>query len=132
MKLTKIIFWATTGLLFLTQGIMPILTTNATDTKEAMTYLGYPAYFVLMLAIFKLLGGLALIIPQVPTRIKEWAYAGFAIDFIAAFISLLVVDGFSNSLFISIIALVVLIVSYWSYHKMNLKNKLTNLQKLNI
>lgn len=123
MKTTKIIFWATTGLLFLTQGLLPVLTTNDPNTIEAMSYLGYPGYFVLMLAVYKLLGGFILIIPQIPARIKEWAYAGFAIDFVAAFISLAVVDGFNGTLIIPIVALVTLILSYLSYHKMN-SNKL--------
>jgi len=117
MKSTKIIFWVTTGLLFITQGLLPIFTTNDPGTKEAMSHLGYPVYFVLMLAVYKLLGGLALIIPQISTRIKEWAYAGFAIDFIAAFISLAAVDGFNGTLIIPIVALAILILSYRSFHK---------------
>ena len=124
MKKAKIIYWVTTGVLFINQGLMPIFTTNANETKVAMTYLGYPAYFVLILAIFKLLGGIALIIPQIPARVKEWAYAGFAIDFIAATISLAVVGGLNGTLLIPTIALTILIFSYWSYHKMNQK-KLT-------
>lgn len=121
MKSTKIIFWATTGLLFLTQGLLPIFTTNDPGAKEAMNHLGYPIYFVLMLAVFKLVGGLALIIPKISARIKEWAYTGFTIDFIAAFVSLAVVDGFNGTLIIPIVALIILILSYWSYHKLNQK-----------
>jgi len=119
MKSIKIIFWATTGLLFLTQGLLPIFTTNDPNTKEAMSHLGYPVYFVLMLAVYKLLGGLALIIPQIPPRIKEWAYAGFAIDFVTAFISLVAVDGFNSILIFPIVALIILILSYLSFHKIN-------------
>jgi hypothetical protein len=117
MKTAKIVFWATTGLLFLTQGLMPVLTTNANDTKEAISHLGYPIYFVLMLAIFKLLGGIALIVPQIPLRIKEWAYAGFAIDFIAALVSIIIIDGVSSITLFPFIALIILITSYWSYYK---------------
>lgn len=117
MVKTKIVFWATTGLLFLTQALMPILTTNADETKEAMSHLGYPIYFVLMLAIFKLLGGLVLIIPQIPPRIKEWAYAGFAIDFIAAFVSIITIDGFGSIMLFPLVALAILITSYGSYYK---------------
>jgi uncharacterized membrane protein YphA (DoxX/SURF4 family) len=119
MKSAKIIFWVTTGLIFLTQGLMPIFTTNMPEAKATMSHLGYPAYFALMLAVFKLLGGLALIIPQVPARIKEWAYAGFAIDFIAALVSFIAVDGFLPTTFFPLIAIVVLVLSYWSYHKMH-------------
>lgn len=117
MKTAKIVFWATTGLLFLTQGLMPVLTTNANETKEAISHLGYPIYFVLMLAIFKLLGGIALIVPQIPLRIKEWAYAGFAIDFIAAFVSITIIDGVSSITLFPLVALIILITSYWSYNK---------------
>lgn len=122
MKSTKIIFWATTGLLFLTQGLMPIFTTNADETKEAMSHLGYPVYFVVMLAIFKLLGGLSLITPQIPSRIKEWAYTGLAIDFVAAFVSIMVVDGFGGGALFPVVALAILITSYLSYHKISLSS----------
>jgi hypothetical protein len=83
-----------------------------------MSHLGYPAYFVLMLAIFKLIGGIALIVPQIPKRIKEWAYAGFGLDFIAALVSLIVVDGLNATALFPIIAMGVLAASYWSYHKL--------------
>ncbi len=117
MKTAKIVFWTTTGLLFLTQGLMPVLTTNVNDTKDAMSHLGYPIYFVFMLAIFKLLGGIALIVPQIPHRIKEWAYAGFAIDFIAAFVSITIIDGMNTITLFPLVALIILITSYWSYYK---------------
>lgn len=114
---TKIVFWVTTGFLFLTQAVMPLFTTNANTTKEAITHLGYPIYFILMLAIFKLFGGLALIIPQIPPRIKEWAYAGFAIDFIAAFVSMTIMDGLTTVNLFPFIGLTILIISYWSNFK---------------
>lgn len=40
-----------------------------------------------MLAIFKVCGAIVLIIPRISWRIKEWAYAGFALNLIAAMIS---------------------------------------------
>src|SRR5258705_13958462 len=113
MKKTKVIFWATTGLLFLTQGLMPVLTANADGTKEAMSHLGYPVYFVLMLAVFKLIGGAVLIIPQIPSRVKEWAYAGFAIDFIAALVSIITIDGMGGTALFPLVALAILTASYW-------------------
>jgi len=79
--------------------------------------LGYPAYFGNMLVVFKVAGALALMIPQVPRRVKEWAYAGFAFDFIAAAVSLTAVDGVGFLTFFPLIFLVLLILSYISYHK---------------
>ena len=117
-KTIKIIFWVTTGAIFLFQGVMPAFFSQAEESKEAFRHLGYPLYFATLLTVFKVLGALALIIPQVPGRIKEWAYAGFAIDFISASYSYSVVDGFGFFAIFPLIILVVLIVSYICYHKM--------------
>jgi hypothetical protein len=53
---------------------------------NAFVHLGYPAYFPNILGVAKILGAFALLLPRLP-RATEWAYAGFAITFISAFIS---------------------------------------------
>ncbi|MFZ4799194.1 MAG: DoxX family protein [Bacteroidia bacterium] len=118
MKKNKIIFWTTTGLIFLFEGVMPALTGNSEMAKEGIRHLGYPEYFPLLLASFKVLGALSLIIPQIPSRIKEWAYAGFAFDFIFAFASIWAVDGLSGMTFFPLVVFAVLVVSYIYYHKL--------------
>ncbi len=65
------------------------------------------------------MGAVALIIPQVPARIKEWAYAGFAIDFIGASASYFFVDGFGFYALFPLIVLAVLVVSYIYYQKLS-------------
>ena len=45
--------------------------------------LGYSSYFVTLLGVWKVLGGLAILAPRLP-RLKEWAYAGIAFDLIGA------------------------------------------------
>ncbi|WET01847.1 DoxX family protein [Flavobacterium sp. YJ01] len=117
MKTTKIIFWTTTILIFLFEGVMPALTSQSEMAKEGIRHLGYPEYFGNALVVFKILGVLALIIPQVPGRIKEWAYAGFAFDFIFASISHFAVDGINFQSFFPLIVLAVLVASYITYHK---------------
>lgn len=117
MKTTKILFWTTTILIFLFEGVMPALTSQSELAKEGIKHLGYPEYFGNALVVFKILGVLALIIPQVPGRIKEWAYAGFAFDFIFASISHFAVDGIDFQGFFPLIVLAVLIISYVTYHK---------------
>ena len=52
MKKEKIIFWSTTGFLFLFQGVMPALTGHTEMAKEGMRHLGYPEYFGPILNIF--------------------------------------------------------------------------------
>lgn len=119
MKKAKIIFWVVTTIIFLMEGVLPAFTSQTDMAKEGIRHLGYPEYFGNMLVIFKVAGALALIIPQVPKRIKEWAYAGFAIDFIAAAVSHAAIDGMGNfQTFFPLIFLVLLIISYLSWHKM--------------
>ncbi|MDP5201409.1 DoxX family protein [Flavobacterium sp. DG2-3] len=117
MKTTKIIFWTTTILIFLFEGVMPALTSQSEMAKEGIRHLGYPEYFGNALVVFKILGVLALIIPQVPGRVKEWAYAGFAFDFIFASISHFAVDGIDFQGFFPLIVLAILIISYVTYHR---------------
>jgi uncharacterized membrane protein YphA (DoxX/SURF4 family) len=42
---------------------------------EVMERLGYPAYLLKILGVWKPLGAIALLVPGFP-RLKEWAYAG--------------------------------------------------------
>ncbi len=117
-KTTKIVYWTATLLIFLFEGVMPALTSNSELAKEGIRHLGYPDYFPNMLTVFKVLGALALVLPFVKGRLKEWAYAGFAFDMIAAFISLCVVDGLKGQSFFPLIVLAILMVSYLCYHKL--------------
>lgn len=119
MKKDKIIFWTTTVIIFLFEGLMPALTGHTDLAKQGIAHLGYPDYFRIELNIFKVLGSLALILPMVPARIKEWAYFGLALSMISAFIAHAVVDGVNGQTFFPIIPLVILIVSYIYYHKLN-------------
>ncbi len=118
MKRTKIIFWVATVIIFLFEGVMPALTGHTEVAKEGIRHLGYPDYFGTALTICKVLGALAVTIPQIPKRIKEWAYAGLAFDFIFATISLWAVDGFTPMTLFPLVVLAILMVSYFSYHKL--------------
>jgi len=52
--------------------------------EGAFVHLGFPPYFKVELTIAKVLGVLALVIPAVPIKVKEFAYAGFAITLVSA------------------------------------------------
>lgn len=119
MKSTKIIFWTTTIIIFLFEGVMPALTSQTELAKEGIRVLGYPEYFGVFLVVCKILGSLALIIPKVPARIKEWAYAGFTFDFIGACVSHWAVGGFSFDAVFPLIILGILAASYITFHKLN-------------
>ena len=119
MKKDKIFYWTATIFIALFEGVMPALTSQTEMAKTGISHLGYPAYFGNALVVFKVLGVLALIIPQVPKRIKEWAYAGFLFDFLFASISHAAVDGFGGEAIFPLVVLAVLAVSYIYYHKLN-------------
>jgi hypothetical protein len=124
MKKDKIIFWTTTIIIFLFEGVMPALTSQTELAKEGIRQLGYPVYFGNALVVFKVMGALTLIIPQISKQLKEWAYAGFAFDFLFASISYFAVEGVVFLSFFPLIFLGILAISYIYFHKIN--NTLTS------
>ena len=84
MKKNVIIYWISTGFIALLEGVMPAFSSQTEMAKEGIRHLGYPEYFGNVLVVFKILGVLALVLPQIPKRVKEWAYAGFIFDFLGA------------------------------------------------
>jgi DoxX-like family len=84
MKRDKIIYWITTGLIsagmLMSAGMY--LSRNA-ELMENFKALSIPLYFVTMLGAAKLLGAITLVAP-VWSKLKEWAYAGFAFVFLGA------------------------------------------------
>jgi hypothetical protein len=117
-KTTKIVYWVTTGLLalFILPGIFFL---NNPMAIEAIHHLGMPYWFHLELGIGKFIGGIILILPMIPGRIKEWAYVAFGIDIISATIGHLSVDGPIPGSFEPLIIFSLLLVSYIYYHKLS-------------
>jgi O-antigen/teichoic acid export membrane protein len=59
--------------------------------------MGFPSYFRIELCWAKLAGVLVLLLPMAPARMKEWAYAGFAITLVSAVIAHLSVGDGPNA-----------------------------------
>ena len=118
MKKEKIFYWTATIVIALFEGVLPALTSQTELAKEGIRHLGYPEYFGNSLVVFKILGVLVLVIPKIPARLKEWAYAGFTFDFIFAAISHAAVDGINGETFFPLVVLAILAVSYVYYHKL--------------
>ena len=85
-KATTIAYWIVTALFCLQMGFTAYAQLRLPQVAEAFTHLGFPAYFRVELSWAKLLGVVLLLAP-VPARLKEWAYAGFAIDLGSALIA---------------------------------------------
>lgn len=77
-KRDKIIYWVATiwlSLGMVSTGIVQVIQMN--EEVQKMNELGYPAYFLTLIGVWKLLGVVAVLVPKFPL-IKEWAYAGFS------------------------------------------------------
>jgi len=93
-------------------GVLSVAHTKS--MMEGFAHLGYPAYFANLLGIAKLLGVCALLTPR-PPRMKEWAYAGFAIVIVSASYSHLE-SGDGLKALEPLATLAALAVSYWARH----------------
>ena len=82
----KIIFWISTGLLSLMMLFSATAYFTSEEVKQGFEQMGFSDAFRVELAIAKILGVVVLLIPAWPKIVKEWAYAGFGITFISAFI----------------------------------------------
>jgi len=85
-KATTIAYWIITALFCLQMGFTAYAQLRLPQVAEAFTHLGFPGYFRVELSLTKFLGILLLLAP-VPARLKEWAYAGFAITLASALIA---------------------------------------------
>jgi len=123
MKAIRITYWITTAIvgLMMTYSAYAYLTQPA--VAEGFHHLGYPGYFRVELAVAKLIGVILLLAPVASlgfpgSRLKEWVYAGFAFTFISAFIAHTVSGDPAAHWSAPLIFLVLLAISYITYHKM--------------
>lgn len=119
-KRNKIIYWIATiwlSLGMVSSGIVQLL--KVKEEVDMFTHLGYPIYFLTLLAVWKFLGVIAVLIPKFPL-LKEWAYAGFFFAMSGAVISHLVLGDGAKELFGPILLLVLNTVS-WYFRPMDRK-----------
>jgi hypothetical protein len=130
MRRNKIIYWIFTGIIFTFDSLIPALTSNTQLAIDGIRRLGFPDYFRVELTVFKVLGGIVLILPMVPRRYKEWAYAGFGINFISATVATWAVGGLSPNIILPLVLLAMLMISYVTYNKLDqAKSKLQTLPR---
>jgi hypothetical protein len=83
---------------------------------EGFHHLGYPDYFRVLLGIAKLLGVAAILGAGAWRTLREWAYAGFTFDLLAAAVSHAISGDGRASLF-PLILLGLLAGSYVLWHR---------------
>ena len=116
MKVFKITYWATTAVFSLMMAFSAYAYLTQPDVKQGFVHLGFPDYFRVELAVAKLLGAVILLAP-VATRFKEWAYAGFGIVLISAFIAHTAAGDPLSMRIGPLVAFALLLASYFTWHK---------------
>ncbi|MGY4537953.1 putative membrane protein YwaF [Mucilaginibacter sp. UYNi724] len=91
--------------------------------QEVMRHLGYPIYIMMITGIFKLFGAIAIL--QNKYRIvKEWAFAGFFINFTGAFASRAFVGDAAGLLAPPIVMLLIMFILYYFWKRYQAINNL--------
>ncbi|QHS59749.1 DoxX family protein [Chitinophaga agri] len=119
MKTNKIsiFYWVATGifsLMMLADGLAGIA--HEATGVAVMKHLGYPEYAMTIFGTAKVLGAIAIIQTKFKT-IKEWAYAGFVINFIGAFCSRVAVGDPAGELIAPVVALLIVAVPYYAWKR---------------
>jgi hypothetical protein len=81
------------------------------EWRIANQLLGYPLYIIPLIGVTHILGGLGLLIPNVP-RLTEWIYAGLTIDLLLAFYSQLNGSGSTWDKFDPVLVMAFVFASY--------------------
>ncbi|WP_379085006.1 DoxX family protein [Pedobacter sp. UC225_65] len=112
-KRNKIIYWIATiwlALGMVSTGVVQLL--KMKQEVSMMTHIGYPAYFLTILGVWKILGTAAVLIPKFPL-LKEWAYAGFFFAMSGAVFSHLAVGDGAKEFFGPVLLLILTMVSWY-------------------
>jgi hypothetical protein len=107
-----VLYWAATAVIvlaFMGSGIA--LLVGARPMVEGMAHLGYPAYVLPLLGVWKVLGALAIAAPRLPL-VKEWAYAGIMFDLTGAVTSRLAVGDAGMDAVLPAVFIVAAILSW--------------------
>ena len=116
-KATTVVYWIVTMLFCLQMGFTVYAQLRLPQVAEMFTHLGLPAWFRVELSWAKLLGVMLLLAP-VPARLKEWAYAGFAITLVSALIAHLSVGDGPEAWSWAVATGVLLALSYFSWRRL--------------
>ena len=108
----SVAFWIVTGgfagLMLLSAALY---LSGSAQIRETLAALGYPEYILTILGTAKLAGAIALLQNRLPT-VREWAYAGFTINLVAATASHVLAGDPASAAFAPAMLLLPLAASY--------------------
>lgn len=117
---TRLAYWTLTLLVLLPtagSGVPELFTAGPAMVLQTYHVLGYPPYLLKILGLAKLLGAAAILYGRFP-RLKEWAYAGFAFNFLGATASH-ILAGDRGHAPIPFVFFVLLMGSYFLWHRLD-------------
>jgi len=117
MKKSKIIYWTSTAIISAMMLFSAYSYLTNDQVKSAFVHFGFPGYFRIELAMAKLLGALVLVIPGIPATIRQFAYFGFALTFLSAFVAHTSMGDTVVHTVMPLIFLVILVISYFYNYK---------------
>lgn len=107
-------YWITTSIISLFLTFSAYTYIFSASTIEGIKELGLPDFLRVELAILKIAAALLLLIPNIPTNVREWAYSGVALFLLTAFIAHIVHRDSIVILFILVMLFMVLALSRYS------------------
>jgi hypothetical protein len=113
----NVVYWTSTTIISSIMLVSALYFAFSAEAKAAFAHLGLPGYFVAELTVAKILGGLALLIPGLPARIKEFAYFGIALTIASAIVAHAASGDGIWHLIDPAIIFGILIVSYVYHHR---------------
>ncbi len=118
LRRNKIVYWVLTLLMFVpgTLGAFAEAFTNGpASIVKIILALGFPLYLMKILGVFKIFGGIAILTGKLP-RMKEWAYAGFSIEFLGATAAHIITGDRTYALF-PFSFFIILMIAYLLWHR---------------
>lgn len=119
MKRINLAYWIITGLFsaFMIFSSIGGISLNEQAVAYLHDHMGYPLYFIQFISVAKIIGAIAILVPMVPSRVKEWAYFGFFVDLVAAVFSFIALGDTVAQWAPMFLFIAVLLVAYWLHHK---------------
>lgn len=119
MKRINLAYWIITTLFsaFMIFSSIGGITLHEQAVAMLHDHLGYPLYFIQWISVFKIIGAVAILLPVLPARVKEWAYFGFFIDLVTGMFSFIAVGDPVAQWASMLLFIGVLIGAYALHHK---------------
>jgi hypothetical protein len=119
MKKITIAYWIVNGLLaaFMIFSSLDNVVTGEQSVAFIHDKMGYPVYFIPWIGVAKILGAIAILLPMLPARVKEWAYFGFFMDLSTAIYSFIALGEPASGYAPMLLFVGVLIAAYMLHHK---------------